>query len=86
MRRILERIKEFRDRRAENPSLIRPCFFGMIENVIKKYPHVKIVATTFARGHSNNRQVGVLCLDCGKTYSAPTLRMDVFDRVGGGDG
>jgi 2-dehydro-3-deoxygluconokinase len=37
--------------------------------------------------HSNNRQSwsAVAWID-GKTYSAPTCELDVFDRVGGGDG
>jgi len=72
---------------AAKSKLDPSVFFGMIENVIKKYPHVKIVATTLREVHSNNRQSwsAVAWID-GKTYSAPTCELDVFDRVGGGDG
>ena len=62
-------------------------FFGMIDNVVKKHPHVKIVATTLREVHSTNRHSwsAVAWID-GKTYVAPTAELDVIDRVGGGDG
>jgi 2-dehydro-3-deoxygluconokinase len=63
------------------------AFFGMIENVIKDFPNVKAVATTLREVHSTNRHSwsAVLWLD-GKKYQAPTAELDVYDRVGGGDG
>jgi 2-dehydro-3-deoxygluconokinase len=63
------------------------AFFGMIDNVIKKHPHVKAVATTLREVHSTNRHSwsAVAWID-GKTYTAPTAELDVLDRVGGGDG
>ena len=62
-------------------------FFGMIDNVVKKHPHVKIVATTLREVHSTNRHSwsAVAWID-GKTHAAPTAELDVIDRVGGGDG
>jgi len=62
-------------------------FFGMIERVTKKHPQVKIVATTLREVHSTNRHSwsAVGWID-GKTYAAPTCELDVYDRVGGGDG
>ena len=62
-------------------------FFGMIDSVTKKYPKVKIVATTLREVHSTNRHSwsAVAWID-GKTYQAPTAELDVHDRVGGGDG
>ena len=62
-------------------------FFGMIENVLKKHPHVKVVATTLREVHSTNRHSwsAVAWID-GKTYAAPTAELEVIDRVGGGDG
>ena len=62
-------------------------FFGMIDNVVKKHPHVKIVATTLREVHSTNRHSwsAVAWID-GKTHVAPTAELDVIDRVGGGDG
>jgi 2-dehydro-3-deoxygluconokinase len=62
-------------------------FFGMIDSVTKKYPKVKIVATTLREVHSTNRHSwsAVAWID-GQTYTAPTCELDVYDRVGGGDG
>jgi 2-dehydro-3-deoxygluconokinase len=62
-------------------------FFGMMDNVLKKHPHVKIVATTLREVHSTNRHSwsAVAWID-GKTFVAPTAELDVVDRVGGGDG
>lgn len=63
------------------------AFFGMMDNVVKKLPQVKIVATTLREVHSTNRHSwsAVAWVD-GKTYNAPTAELDVYDRVGGGDG
>ncbi len=62
-------------------------FIGMIENVVKKHPNVKVVATTLREVHSTNRHSwsAVAWVD-GKTYAAPHADLDVVDRVGGGDG
>jgi 2-dehydro-3-deoxygluconokinase len=62
-------------------------FFGMIDQVVKKHPKVKVVATTLREVHSTNRHSwsAVAWID-GKTYAAPTAELDVHDRVGGGDG
>jgi 2-dehydro-3-deoxygluconokinase len=62
-------------------------FFGMIDNVVKKHPNVKSVATTLREVHSTNRHSwsAVAWVD-GKTYAAPTAELEVIDRVGGGDG
>jgi len=63
------------------------AFFGMIESVVKDFPNIKAVATTLREVHSTNRHSwsAVLWLD-GKSYQAPTTELDVYDRVGGGDG
>ena len=63
------------------------AFFSMIENVLRKYPHVKAVATTLRDVHSSNHHSwsAVAWLD-GKTYAAPTAELEIYDRVGGGDG
>lgn len=62
-------------------------FFGMIDSVVKKHPRVKVVATTLREVHSTNRHSwsAVVWMN-GKTYTAPTAELDVYDRVGGGDG
>jgi 2-dehydro-3-deoxygluconokinase len=63
------------------------AFFAMIDKVTKKHPHVKIVATTLREVHSTNRHSwSAVAWINGKTYQAPTAELDVYDRVGGGDG
>jgi 2-dehydro-3-deoxygluconokinase len=73
---------------VEKESKLDPtAFFSMIDNVTKKHPHVKVVATTLREVRSTNRHgwSAVAWMD-GKTYVAPTADLDVCDRVGGGDG
>ncbi len=62
-------------------------FIAMIDRVVEKHPQVKVVATTLREVHSANRHSwsAVAWID-GKTYPAPTAELDIFDRVGGGDG
>ena len=72
---------------AAKSKLDPSTFFGMIDNVIKKYPHVKIVATTLREVHSSNRHSwSAVAWINGKTFTAPAAELDVYDRVGGGDG
>jgi 2-dehydro-3-deoxygluconokinase len=72
---------------AAKSKLDPSTFFGMIDNVVKKYPQVKVVATTLREVHSTNRHSwSAVAWINGKTYSAPTAELDVYDRVGGGDG
>lgn len=62
-------------------------FFGMIDQVTKKYPRIKVVATTLREVHSTNRHSwSAVAWINGQTYQAPTCELDVYDRVGGGDG
>jgi len=62
-------------------------FLGMIDQVLKKHPQVKVVATTLREVRSSNRHGwSVVAWINGKTYSAPTIELDVHDRIGGGDG
>jgi 2-dehydro-3-deoxygluconokinase len=63
------------------------AFFGMIENVVARYPKIKVVATTLREVHSTNRHSwGAVAWINGKTHVAPVAELDVYDRVGGGDG
>jgi 2-dehydro-3-deoxygluconokinase len=63
------------------------AFESMIDKVIAKYPHIKVLATTLREVHSTNRHSwsAVAWID-GKLVQAPTAELDVIDRVGGGDG
>jgi len=63
------------------------AFFAMMDRVRTMYPHVRIVATTLREVHSTNRHSwGAVAWIDGKTFTAPTVELDVLDRVGGGDG
>jgi 2-dehydro-3-deoxygluconokinase len=68
-------------------ALDHSTFSGMIENVVKRFPNIKIVATTLRHVHSTNRHSwsAVASID-GQIHVAPTCELDVYDRVGGGDG
>jgi 2-dehydro-3-deoxygluconokinase len=72
---------------AAKSKLDPSTFFGMIDQVVQKYPQVKIVATTLREVHSTNRHSwGAVAWIDGKTYVSPTCELDIYDRVGGGDG
>jgi 2-dehydro-3-deoxygluconokinase len=63
------------------------AFFGMIEQVRELYPQVKVIATTLREVHSTNRhRWGAVAWIDGRSYVSPTCDLDVYDRVGGGDG
>ncbi|MCZ2157038.1 MAG: PfkB family carbohydrate kinase [Bryobacterales bacterium] len=72
---------------AAKSKLDPSAFFGMIGNVTAKFPNIKVVATTLREVHSTNRHSwsAVTWID-GNTYTAPTAELDVYCRIGGGDG
>lgn len=73
---------------VQSQSKLDPsAFFAMIDKVVSKHPHVKVVATTLREVHTTNRHTwGAVAWMDGKTYQSPTCQLDVLDRVGGGDG
>jgi 2-dehydro-3-deoxygluconokinase len=72
---------------AGHSKLDPAAFLGMIDGVIKRYPQIKIVATTLREVHSTNRHSwSAVAWVNGETHVAPTAELDVYDRVGGGDG
>jgi 2-dehydro-3-deoxygluconokinase len=72
---------------ASQSKLDPTAFFAMIDKVVAKHPHVKVVATTLREVHTTNRHTwGAVAWMNGKTYMSPTCQLDVLDRVGGGDG
>ncbi len=72
---------------AGRSKLDPETFFQMIERVVQQFPNVKLVATTLREVHSTNCHdwAAVLWLN-GKRFVSPTCRLDVLDRIGGGDG
>ena len=72
---------------AARSKLDPGAFFGMIGKVVNKFPNVKIVATTLREVHATNHHSwGAVAWIDGKTYVSPTCELNIYDRVGGGDG
>ncbi len=72
---------------AAKSTLDPSTFIDMIERVLEKYPRMKVVATTLREVHSTNRHGwGAVAWINGEACVAPTCEVDVYDRVGGGDG
>lgn len=72
---------------ARASSLDPSAFTGMIEKVQAAYPRIGVIATTLREVHSASRHSwsSIASVD-GVLHQAPTLELDVVDRVGGGDG
>lgn len=72
---------------AATPGLDPSTFLGMISQVVSRYPRVKVVATTLRQVHSTSRHSwSAVAWVNGSSCLAPTMELDVYDRVGGGDG
>ena len=72
---------------AAKSKLDPSAFIGMIDQVTKKHPQLKVLATTLREVHSTNRHSwSAVAWINGKSFVAPTCELDVYDRVGGGDG
>ncbi len=63
------------------------AFCSMIAHVVDKFPQIKVVATTLREVRSSNHHSwGAVAWIDGQTFVSPTCDLDIFDRVGGGDG
>jgi 2-dehydro-3-deoxygluconokinase len=72
---------------ARSSSLDAGAFVAMIDRVVEKFPTVKVVATTLREVQSASRHRWSAVVWAGGTaHQAPTMELDVVDRVGGGDG
>jgi 2-dehydro-3-deoxygluconokinase len=62
-------------------------FRAMMEQVVRKYPNLKVVATTLRTARTATRNDwGAICYCSGKFFEAePMPDLEIFDRVGGGD-
>jgi 2-dehydro-3-deoxygluconokinase len=72
---------------AARSALDPSAFLEMIGRVVEQHPRIRIVATTLREVHSASRHSwsAVAWVD-GQAHVAPVMELDVFDRVGGGDG
>lgn len=72
---------------AGRSKLDPTAFFGVIDRVLEICPNVKVVATSLREVHSTNRHSwSAVAWMGGDKFVAPTCELDVYDRVGGGDG
>jgi 2-dehydro-3-deoxygluconokinase len=72
---------------AGDSKLDPRAFLGMIERVVRRHPRIRVVATTLREVHSASRHTwGAVAWVNGESRATPTCELDVFDRVGGGDG
>ncbi len=72
---------------AKAGALDASAFVGMIEGVTAAFPNVRLIATTLREvaSTSRHRWSAVVAAE-GQVFQAPTLDLEVHDRVGGGDG
>jgi 2-dehydro-3-deoxygluconokinase len=72
---------------AAKSKLDPETFFGMIDRVIERFPNIKVVATTLREVHSSNHHdwAAVLWFN-GQRLVSPTCKLEILDRIGGGDG
>ncbi len=73
--------------RIEKPRLDPEVFFRIVEDVQESFPQIKVIATTLREEHSTNRHSwSAAAWINGQSLVAPTCELDVYDRVGSGDG
>jgi 2-dehydro-3-deoxygluconokinase len=71
----------------ESTGLDPQAFYSMIDCVTRRFPNVKAVATTLREVHSAARHSwSAVAWVNGQSYTAPVIEIDIYDRVGGGDG
>jgi 2-dehydro-3-deoxygluconokinase len=72
---------------AAQSKLDSSAFFGMISRVVERFPQVKAVATTLREVVSTSRhRWGAVAWVGGQNCVSPVCDLDIYDRVGGGDG
>jgi 2-dehydro-3-deoxygluconokinase len=72
---------------AAKSKLDASSFFAMICKAVERYPQIQVVATTLREVHSTARHSwSAVAWVNGEQCCAPVCELDIFDRVGGGDG
>ncbi|HEY5056250.1 MAG TPA: PfkB family carbohydrate kinase, partial [Acidobacteriaceae bacterium] len=73
--------------KSASSKLDTTVFLGMMEQVVKRFPKTKVVATTLREVHNTNAHSwSAVAWVNGASVQAPTAELKVLDRVGGGDG
>ena len=73
--------------KSASSKLDTSVFLGMMEQVVKRFPKTKVVATTLREVHNTNAHSwSAVAWVNGQSVQAPTVELKVLDRVGGGDG
>lgn len=71
----------------ESSELDPSAFLSAIDEVVERYSNIKIVVTTLREVHSTNRHSwGAVAWINGQSFVSPHCQLDVYDRIGGGDG
>src|SRR6202023_3091598 len=72
---------------SQPAKLDQANFKAMIQNVIKSFPHLQIVATPLRHARTATlNDWGAIAYADGNFYSAPNREnLEIYDRVGGGD-
>jgi 2-dehydro-3-deoxygluconokinase len=85
---VLRRIAQNVDVLVGNEEDLQKALgLSTVAEAVKTYPQLKVVATSLREVHSANRHTwSATAWMNGQTYSAPKCELDVYDRVGGGDG
>jgi 2-dehydro-3-deoxygluconokinase len=72
---------------AAKSKLDPSAFVDMMVRVVERFPNIKAVATTLREVHSTSRHSwGAVAWIGGTTHVSPTCELEIYDRVGGGDG
>jgi 2-dehydro-3-deoxygluconokinase len=63
------------------------AYLRLIDETVRQFANVKVVATTLREVHSaNHHKWSALAWIDGQSYHAPSCELDIYDRIGGGDG
>jgi 2-dehydro-3-deoxygluconokinase len=72
---------------TKNSSIDTRAFQEVIASVVAQYPNIKLVATSLRDVHSASRHCwkAVMWYN-GELHESAAVELDVYDRIGGGDG
>ncbi len=72
---------------VKSTGLDPASFLQMIDRVVGEFPRIRVVATTLREVQSASRhRWSAVAWVAGQAYVAPVCELDIYDRVGGGDG